>query len=132
VEQGESTLARSCINRIDIMLVEPDDAVRDSIRLLFETAGFTVCALGDAVQLQALLLDQAPRCLVLAVELQPLSGIELLAQLREGGIQIPAIVTSCKGGVPMAVEAMRAGATDFLEKPLMDARLLSIVRRHLA
>lgn len=116
-------------HRIDILLAEPDEAVRDSMQVLFETVGFAVESARDAGQVEALLLQQPPRCLVLASEFTPHGGIALLSQLREHGFNVPAIITACRGGVPLAVEAMRAGATDFLEKPLLDARLLLAVKR---
>lgn len=117
--------ARAGYPPIDVLLADRDAAACDGMRLLFEAMGYQVRVVQDAAALEALLQDEAPRCLVLAVEL---GGVELLAHLREQGLAVPAILTSAQGGIPLAVAAMRAGAQNFLEKPLLDARLLQSVR----
>lgn len=134
MEPSAAGLIDTIPHSIDILLAEPDAAVRDAMRLLFETLGFTVHTTANAGDLENLLRLLTPRCLVLASELGKSElgtpgGVALLLQLRERGIAIPAIVTANQGGVPLAVEAMRAGAADFLEKPLLDARLLLAVKR---
>ncbi len=110
---------------IDVLLADRDVAVCDSMRALFESMGYTVHTVQDAAALETELRQAPPRCLVLAAEL---GGVELLAQLRAQGLSVPAIITSAQGGIPLAVAAMRAGALNFLEKPLLDARLLQTVR----
>ncbi len=117
--------APAALPHIDVLLADRDPAVCDSMRILFESLGYTVQIVQDASQLETLVRNHPPRCLVLAAEL---GGIELLTRLRAQGMPVPAIVTSNQGGIPLAVAAMRAGALDFLEKPLLDARLLQKVR----
>lgn len=111
--------------QIDILLADADPAVCDSMCLLFEATGYSVHAVQGLDTLQAWLQDRKPRCLILALEL---GGVEVLTRLRDQGLTVPAIVTSAQGGVPLAVAAIRAGAFNFLEKPLLDARLLQTVR----
>ncbi|HVL01783.1 MAG TPA: response regulator [Dongiaceae bacterium] len=122
-----------------VYVVDDDEAVRDSIQLLLQSVDHVV----ETFDSPLAFLNAAPGitsgCLVLASELGASKsgasglgtpgGVALLLQLRERGIAIPAIVTANQGGVPLAVEAMRAGAADFLEKPLLDARLLLAVKR---
>lgn len=113
----------------DILVVDPDAAIGDGLQLLFETAGFVCCATPNATAAEKFVLEFEPRCLVIAAELSPMTGIELLMHFRHQGIKTPAIIVASRGDVPTAVAAIRAGAIDFLEKPLIDARLLQAVRR---
>lgn len=117
------------IQRTDILVVDPDSAIGEGMQLLFGTAGFVSSAVQNAnAAIQAVgALD--PRCLVIAAEMSPTSGIDLLITLRNQGVETPAVIIASRGDVPAAVAAIRAGATDFLEKPMLDARLLQTVRR---
>lgn len=111
--------------QIDVLLADRDAVVCDSMRALLESMGYTVRTVQDAALLETELRQAPPRCLILAAEL---GGVELLTRLRAQGLNVPAIITSAQGGIPLAVAAMRAGAQNFLEKPLLDARLLQTVR----
>lgn len=113
----------------DILVVDPDTAIGEGMQLLFKTAGFAAHVVVDAAHAENAVQTLSPRCLVITAELPVLTGIELLTQLRSQGITTPAIIIASRGDVPTAVAAMRAGAIDFLEKPLIDARLLQAVRR---
>lgn len=111
--------------QIDVLMADCDLAICHGVRILFESLGYQVQTAMTVDELETLVRLHPPRCLVLNAEL---GGIELLARLRAQGVKVPAIVTSARGGVPLAVAAMRAGATDFLEKPVLDAHLLQKVR----
>lgn len=113
----------------DILVVDPDTAIGEGLQLLFETAGFVSRAVPDAGAAIKAVLALDPHCLVIAAEMSPTSGIDLLTQLRNQGVDTPAVIIASRGDVPTAVAAIRAGATDFLEKPMVDARLLQTVRR---
>jgi len=113
----------------DILVVEADVAVGESMETLFKTAGYTVSVVHDTHSAEAAVRSCLPLCLVIAAELTPNSGVDWLSTQRKLGVAIPAIVIASRGDVPTAVAAMRAGASDFLEKPLIDARLLQSVRR---
>ena len=113
----------------DILIVDADTAIGESMQLLFSTAGFTAMAVNAVGLADDAVFTYRPRCLVIAAEMTPVAGVEWLAAMRRKGISIPAIIVASRGDVPTAVAAMRAGASDFLEKPLVDARLLQSVRR---
>ena len=113
----------------DILIVDADTAIGESMQLLFSTAGFSAIAVNAVGVADDAVFTYSPRCLVIAAEMAPVAGVEWLAQIRRKGINIPAVVVASRGDVPTAVAAMRAGASDFLEKPLVDARLLQSVRR---
>ena len=110
---------------VDVLMADCDLAICHGVRILFESLGYHVQTVQTVAELEMMLQLHPPRCLVLNAEL---GGIELLARLRSQGVDVPAIVTSDRGGVPLAVAAMRAGAVDFLEKPILDAHLLQKVR----
>lgn len=110
---------------IDVVLADGDVVLCDSLCRLLQSMGYSVQTAHEAAQLEELIRQHKPRCLVLALELD---GLDLLARLRAQGLVAPAIVTSVQGSVPLAVAAMRAGALNFLEKPLLGARLLQTVR----
>lgn len=118
---------------IDILIVEPDDAIGAGMQLLFKTAGYAACSVADADAALEVLSHSFPHCLVISGELPGgLSGIDFLTRLRQMGNDTPAVIVASQGDVRGAVAAMRAGAADFLEKPLLDARLLLAVRKSIA
>ena len=117
------------VQHTDILVVDPDMAIGEGMQLLFGTAGFISSAVNTADAALEAVGALGPRCLVIAAEMSPTTGIDLLIQLRHRGIDTPAIIIASRGDVPAAVAAIRAGATDFLEKPMLDARLLQTVRR---
>jgi len=114
---------------IDILVVDADAAVGESMQVLFSTAGYSASVVCDTRLAGKALEDLNPRCLVVSAELSPVSGVEWLASLRAKGLSIPAIMIASRADVPQAVAAMRAGASDYLEKPLIDARLLQAIRK---
>ncbi len=114
-------------------VVEDDGAVRKSVCLMLETLGMEVHAYATA---RAYLNDSRGRsrcaCLVVDVRLPDISGMELQKQLLEQGRVPPIVFISGHGDIPMAVEAMRNGAVDFLQKPFKEQRLLDCVQKALA
>jgi two-component system response regulator FixJ len=112
----------------DVHVIDDDDAVRESIDFLLRSAGLTVRTYDSA----ASFLDAAPTiaagCIITDVRMPGLSGIDLLRRLQEMRIGLPVIVITGHGDVPLAVEAMKCGAVDFLEKPFDDDVLLASVR----
>lgn len=114
-----------------VYVVDDDQAVRDSLRWLIESIGHQVNTYGNA---QAFLDDydpDRPGCIVLDVRMPGMSGLDLQDRLRERGIQIPIIVITGHGDVPMAVRAMKSGALDFVEKPFSDQVLLERIQQAL-
>lgn len=110
-----------------VHVVDDDEAVRDSLALLLETAGFSVRTYASAPALLKALANQATGCVLTDVRMPELDGLALQRRLTELGIRLPVIVMTGHGDVPIAVEALKAGATDFLEKPFDDAQLLAAV-----
>jgi two-component system response regulator FixJ len=112
----------------DVHVIDDDEAVRDSIDFLLRSAGLSVRTYDSA----ASFLDAAPKigagCVITDVRMPGLTGIDLLRRLQEMQIGLPVIVITGHGDVPLAVEAMKCGAVDFLEKPFDDDVLLASVR----
>ncbi len=116
----------------EVHVIDDDDAMRDSLQFLFETADVPVRVHETAAGFLTSLDQGRPGCVVTDVRMPEMSGLDLLRELRRRGLDVPVIVITGHGDVALAVEAMKAGAQDFLEKPFEDERLLELVRRALA
>jgi two-component system, LuxR family, response regulator FixJ len=112
----------------DAYVIDDDEAVRDSIKFLLRTAGITVKTYDSAAAFLAVAPTISSGCVITDVRMPGLSGIDLLRRLKEMQIGLPVIVITGHGDVPLAVEAMKCGAIDFLEKPFDDGALLASVR----
>jgi two-component system, LuxR family, response regulator FixJ len=112
----------------DVHVIDDDEAVRESVEFLLRTAGLTVKTYESA----AAFLDAAPGvshgCVITDVRMPGLNGMDLLRRLKDMQAALPVIVITGHGDVPLAVEAMKFGAIDFLEKPFDDDVLLTSVR----
>ena len=115
-----------------VHIIDDDDAVRDSLTFLLNTAGIKVRSHPSAAGFLDTLADAQLKCVITDVRMPGMSGIDLLRRLRELKIEVPVIVITGHGDVPLAVEAMKIGAADFLEKPFDDDALLASVRSALA
>jgi len=115
-----------------VFIVDDDDAVRNSIRLLMKSLGLATRPLSTAQEFLATYDPQQSGCLILDVRMPGMSGLELQQQLNLRGAIIPVIFITGHGDVPMAVEAMQQGAFDFLQKPFRDQDLIERVQRALA
>jgi two-component system response regulator FixJ len=115
-----------------VHIVDDDEAVRDSLTLLLESSGFNVRTYGSATALLENLPQQNPGCVLTDVRMPEVDGLELQRQLIQLGARLPVIVMTGHGDVPIAVEALKAGATDFLEKPFDDSQLIAAVTNALA
>ena len=111
-----------------VYVVDDDDALRDALAMLLRGAGLKVRAFASPLDFLADYRPQAPDCLVLDVRMPRMSGLEVHDRLIARGAQIPVIFISGHGDIPMAVEAVRKGALDFLVKPFDDEALLRRVR----
>ncbi len=114
-----------------VFIVDDDEAVRSSLRLLIKSVGLIPSALGSAREFLEKYDPAQPGCLVLDVRMPEMSGLELQEQLNRQGAVIPVIFITGHGDVPMAVEAMQAGAFDFLQKPFRDQDLIDRIQRAL-
>jgi two-component system response regulator FixJ len=115
-----------------VHVIDDDDAVRDSLEFLLRSADIEVVTHPSALAFLEALPGTSVGCIVTDVRMPDLDGIELLRRVRSGGNSVPVIVMTGHGDISMAVEAMKIGAADFLEKPFDDESLLSAVRAALA
>lgn len=115
-----------------VHVIDDDEAVRDSLAFLLRSAELGVATYDSAVAFLKGHMPQGPGCIVTDVRMPEIGGIELLQRLRERSVAMPVIVMTGHGDVPLAVEAMKLGAADFLEKPFSDELLLGAVRSALA
>ena len=114
-----------------VHIVDDDDAVRQSLAFLLSSAGLPVRLYESASAFLAGLSAPQSGCLITDIRMSGMSGIELLKALRERSFSMPAIVITGHGDVPLAVEAMKAGAVDFIEKPFEEETILNAVKRAL-
>lgn len=111
-----------------VHLIDDDEAVRDSLSFLLTTAGMASRTYESAVTFLDQLAGAAPGCVVTDIRMPDMNGLELVRRLKERGASHPIIVITGHGDVPLAVEAMKAGVVDFLEKPFDDEALLGSIR----
>ena len=114
-----------------VYVVDDDEAVRDALRMLFDAAGLRARAFASAREFIDGGRPAAGSCLVLDIRMPGMSGLELQETLLERDIDVPIVFITGNGDVPMAVEAMKRGAFDFIEKPFDGERLVAQVRRAL-
>jgi len=114
-----------------VHVVDDDEAVRDSVAFLLRSAQIEVEIYESGVAFLGKAAG-ATGCVVTDVRMPEMSGIDLMRRLKELGITLPVIVMTGHGDVPLAVEAMKAGAADFIEKPFNDETMLTAVRAALA
>jgi len=115
-----------------VFIVDDDAAVRDSIAELVESVGLQAEGYASALAFLEALEPERPGCLVLDVRMAEMSGLALQERLNELEIGIPVIVLTGHGDVPMAVQAMKAGAVDFIQKPYRDQTLLDSINAALS
>ena len=115
-----------------VFVVDDDEAVRDSIKLLLKSIGLSVLTLGSAQEFLATYDSSQPGAVVLDARITGMSGLELQQQLNIRGAVIPVIFISEHDDIPMAVAAMQQGAFDFLQRPFRDQELIDRIQRALA
>jgi two-component system response regulator FixJ len=111
-----------------VHIVDDEEAVRKSLAFLLTMCGFTVRVHASATAFLSVAPTLDKGCLVTDLRMPDMSGVELLRRLGAAQALMPAIVVTGHGDVPMAVEAMKAGALDFIEKPFEDDVLVAAVR----
>src|SRR5262245_58519357 len=117
------------IGNYTVHVVDDEEPVRRSLAFLLATAGFTVRLHESATAFLAVAPSIREGCLVTDLRMPDMSGVDLLRQLGSRRHKLPAIVITGHGDVPMAVEAMKAGALDFIEKPFDDEVLIAAIKR---
>jgi two-component system response regulator FixJ len=115
-----------------VVVIDDDEAVLDSLRVLIESEGLEVEAFDRASTFLQRAEGERPGCVVTDVRMPDVDGLELLRALAARGPLPPVIVITGHGEIPMAVQAMKLGARDFLEKPFNTADLMTSIRNALA
>jgi FixJ family two-component response regulator len=114
-----------------VFVVDDDAPVRDALRLLLRSTGHAVETYASAQEFLDAYSDDRPGCLLLDVRMPGMNGLDLQERLNERGAILPIIFITGHGDVPMAVEALQAGAMDFLQKPFRDDELLDRIAKAL-
>jgi len=115
-----------------VFVVDDDASVRESVQRLISSVKLRVQTFGSTRDFLASKRPDAPACLVLDVRLPDASGLELQRDLAEAGVQIPIIFITGHADVPMTVQAMKAGAVEFLTKPFRGQELLDAIQQAIA
>ena len=112
-----------------VFIIDDDPLYRASAERLVRSVGFNVQGFDSARDFLSSRRPDVPSCLVLDVRLPGLSGLDLQRELAEAGVHIPIIFVTGHGDIPMSVQAMKAGAVEFLTKPFRDQVLLDAIRQ---
>ena len=118
-----------------VYVIDDDDAARHSLKFLIEAAGRRVIDFDSAIAFLDYLPrngDPRPGCIVTDVRMPEMTGVELIEKLQRLGIREPVVVITGHADVPMAIQAMKAGVHDFIEKPFDDEVILSAIESALA
>ena len=111
-----------------VHVIDDDDAARESLEFLLRASKIDVRTYDSATAFLSVMLDDGAGCIVTDVRMPGLSGVDLLRQLKARGSKMPVIVITGHGDIQLAVEAMKIGAADFLEKPFDDEVLIAAVK----
>ncbi|MDB5362131.1 MAG: fixJ [Rhodospirillales bacterium] len=111
-----------------VHLIDDDEGVRQAVAFLLSSAGLAVRVHESAVGFLEVLPTLQPGCIVSDVRMPGMDGLELQRRLKSLGIKLPMIIMTGHADVSLAVEAMKAGAVDFIEKPFDDELILSAIR----
>jgi FixJ family two-component response regulator len=114
-----------------VFIVDDDVSIRDGFAALIRSVGLTVQTFASAGEFLSAALPDGPACLILDVLLPGLSGLDLQRDLSRAGVQFPIIFISGYADIPMTVQAMKAGAMEFLSKPVREQELLAAINRAL-
>lgn len=114
-------------NKGKIYVIDDDEAMRDSLNFLLDSAGFHVTLFESAQNFLDLLAGLEFGCVVSDVRMPGIDGIEMLKRMKASQSTFPILIMTGHGDVPLAVEAMKLGAVDFLEKPFEDDRLIGMI-----
>jgi two-component system, LuxR family, response regulator FixJ len=111
-----------------VHLIDDDDAVRQSLAFMLTASGFAVRVYESAMAFLDAIPTLQPGCIITDVRMPGMDGLELQQQLKHRHVTLPVIVVTGHGDVPLAVQALKCGAVDFIEKPFSDEALLSAIR----
>lgn len=112
-----------------VHVVDDDESARESLAFLLESADFEVVTYASAPAFLEALPTATPGVIITDVRMPEMSGQELVARLAALKVKMPIVMITGHGDIPMAVEAMRSGVIDFLEKPFSESRMLDTLQR---
>ncbi len=115
-----------------VLVVDDDQSMREALEGLFRSVGLRVRVFASTSELMRSTLPNGPSCLVLDVRLPGVSGLDFQANLSAADVRLPIIFVTGHGDIPMSVQAMKAGAVDFLTKPFRHQEMIDAVNRALA
>ncbi len=115
-----------------VHVIDDDGPMRDSLSFLLEAAGFEARAYESAAAFLDCITSLDRGCIVTDVRMPGMNGLELARHLKATGVSLPIVMITGHGDVPLAVESMKAGVADFLEKPFNDETLLQAIKGALA
>ncbi len=115
-----------------VFVIDDDPLVRESMVDLIASVGLRAQAFASTAEFMASTRPDVPACLILDVQLPGLSGLDFQSELKTAGIEIPIVFITGHGDIPMSVRAMKAGALEFLTKPLRGQEIVAAVRQALA
>jgi two-component system response regulator FixJ len=115
-----------------VHVVDDDESARESLAFLLEAADFEVKSHASPLDLLAALPLDGAGCVITDMRMPEMTGLELVRELNARGSRVPILMITGHGDIPLAVEAMRAGVVDFIEKPFGEARILDALARALA
>ena len=113
----------------EVFIVDDDSAVRDALSLVLSLEGYHVRGFSDGAAFLSVARTHVPACIVLDVHMPGRSGLDILKELEADRYPAPIFVISGQGDIPMAVDAIRHGALDFIEKPFEDDVLIEAIKR---
>ncbi|MCZ0734613.1 response regulator transcription factor [Phreatobacter sp. AB_2022a] len=123
-----ATAAKTIYAHRDIFVVDDDPAVRDALGVVLSMEGFSVTGFADGASFLATARSQVPACVILDVHMPGRSGLDILKELNAHHYPAPIFIISGQGDIPMAVDAIKHGALDFIEKPFDADTVVSRVR----
>src|SRR3984885_7380339 len=123
--------AEDAVNAATVYVVDDDDGMRRALSLLLNTVGYKTAAFASPVEFLDKFKTDTAGCLVLDIRMPGMSGLELQQHLNRLGSMLPVIFITGHGDVPMAVQAMKEGAFEFIQKPFRDQDLLDRINHAL-
>jgi|EndMetStandDraft_3_1072993.scaffolds.fasta_scaffold193103_2 two-component system, LuxR family, response regulator FixJ len=121
-------MSQAIPSKDEIFIVDDDVGVRESLALVFSMNGYEVLGLSDGASLLTAARQRTPACIILDVHMPGRSGLDILRELNADAYSAPILIISGQGDIAMAVEAIKNGALDFIEKPFDAKGVLSRVR----
>lgn len=115
-----------------VHVIDDDESARESLAFLLDCAGLAVLSYGSAAEFLRAVPTMEHGCIITDVRMPEMSGVELIGRLKALAVADPVIVITGHADVPLAIQAMKAGVADFLEKPFSDDAILGAVRSALA